>query len=192
MIDKSGAMQEGLTSKSASKAEAAYKELEDVLTRLDGRLVFNVWTYNENVEAYARKPAKLGSKSRKGALSFVRKANEVGQKDIWQVLEAVIADPTLDTAYLLSSGEPDVGLYVHWNRVTDHLRDINRFHKVVVHTVAYSDNSVVSGADGEDLGGHGRAVPVVRVAPPRRNSSGSPLHPSPLMLVNPGRGKREE
>ena len=47
-------------------------------------------------------------------------------------------DPELDTAYLLSSGEPDVGLYVHWNRVTRHLKDLNRFHKVVVHTVVYS------------------------------------------------------
>jgi hypothetical protein len=29
---------------------------------------------------------------------------------------------------------------VHWNRVTWHLADLNRFHKVVVHTIAYSDN----------------------------------------------------
>ncbi len=61
-------------------------------------------------------------------------------KDIWQVLETVVSDPDIDTAYLLSSGEPDIGLYVHWNRVTRHLADLNRFQKVVVHTVAFSDN----------------------------------------------------
>ena len=55
----------------------------------------------------------------------------------------MLADETLDTVYLLSSGEPDTGLYVHWNRVTRHLADMNRFHKVVVHTVAYTDNAAV-------------------------------------------------
>jgi len=55
------------------------------------------------------------------------------------VLEKVVSDPDIDTAYLLSSGEPDTGLYVHYNRVTRHLRDLNRFHKVVVHTIVYSE-----------------------------------------------------
>jgi hypothetical protein len=39
-----------------------------------------------------------------------------------------------------SSGEPDIGEYVHWNRVTWHLRELNRFQKVVVHTIAYSNS----------------------------------------------------
>jgi hypothetical protein len=37
------------------------------------------------------------------------------------------------------TGEPDIGDYVHWNRVTSKLKDLNRFHKVVVHTIAYSE-----------------------------------------------------
>ena len=41
----------------------------------------------------------------------------------------------------MASGEPEGGLYVHWNRVCDHLADLNRFHKVVVHTVVYSDSA---------------------------------------------------
>jgi hypothetical protein len=49
----------------------------------------------------------------------------------------VLADPEIDTAYLLSSGEPDIGQYVHWNRVTWHLADENRFRKLVVHAIAY-------------------------------------------------------
>ena len=38
------------------------------------------------------------------------------------------------------TGQPDIGLYVHWNRVTRHLRNLNRFHKVVVHSIAFTDN----------------------------------------------------
>jgi hypothetical protein len=53
----------------------------------------------------------------------------------------VLDDPTIDTAYLLSSGEPGVGTYVHWNRVTQHLKERNRFRKLRVHAIAYSDNA---------------------------------------------------
>ncbi|MDP6370552.1 MAG: hypothetical protein QF615_13160, partial [Planctomycetota bacterium] len=74
------------------------------------------------------------------ALEFLDKAPLQGRKDIWQVLEMVMADEDIGTVYLLSSGEPDVGLYVHWNRITMHLKDHNRFHKLVIHTIAYSDN----------------------------------------------------
>jgi hypothetical protein len=41
---------------------------------------------------------------------------------------------------MLSSGEPDIGEYVHWNRVTWYLKELDRFHKVVVHTIAYSNS----------------------------------------------------
>ena len=88
-----------------------------------------------------KKPIELKKKTRKEALAFVADESEVGLKDVWQVLEKAIQDPTLDTIYLLSSGEPDMGLYVHWNRLTDYLADLNRFQKVVIHTVAYSDNN---------------------------------------------------
>jgi hypothetical protein len=82
---------------------------------------------------------KCDPKQQKKALAFVGKQKTKGAKDIWKLLEIVVSDPDIDTAYLLSSGEPDVGLYVHWNRVTRHLIDLNRFHKVVVHCVVYSE-----------------------------------------------------
>ena len=48
--------------------------------------------------------------------------------------------PQLATLYLPSSGDPEVGLYVHWNRVPEHLRELNRFHKVTIHCVAYTNS----------------------------------------------------
>jgi len=139
LIDKSRKMKEPLATGEV-KEVAALEELSQVLEKLEGRLVFNVHTYNEVVKTLNEKgPIKLTKRSRKQALEFVRKAPTGQAKDIWQLLEMVVEDPELDTAYLLSSGEPDVGLYVHWYRVTPHLQDINRFHKVTVHTVAYSD-----------------------------------------------------
>jgi len=140
LMDRSAAMSEHLNSKGMSKVDASEQQLGEVLASMPEGLVFNVFTYELDVDAFSKKPVKLNAKQAKKALAFVDDQSLRGSKDIWQVLETVVADPTLDTIYLLSSGEPDTGTYVHWMRVTRHLADLNRFHKVTVHTVSYSDN----------------------------------------------------
>ena len=96
-------------------------------------LTYRSWRCLAEMEGQLERTAKQ-------ALEFLNKAPLQGRKDIWQVLEMVMADADIATVYLLSSGEPDVGLYVHWNRITMHLKDLNRFRKVVIHTIAYSDS----------------------------------------------------
>jgi len=123
-----------------AKEEAAHEELKRVLELLDEKITFNVFNYEVEIAACTSKPVKLTAKSRQKALDFASAPSKGRAKDIWQALFTVVPDATLDTMYLLSSGEPDTGLYVHWNRVTRHLADLNRYHKVVVHTVAYTDN----------------------------------------------------
>ncbi|MCR9245827.1 MAG: HEAT repeat domain-containing protein [bacterium] len=140
LIDKSFRMKDDLTSKGMSKEEAAVAELQRVLEILEDKLVFNVFNYDTELVPFKKKPVKLGSKTRRRVIAFASAESDGREKDIWQALDTVVADPTLDTIYLLSSGEPDTGLYVHWNRVTRHLKDLNRFHKVTVHSVAYTDN----------------------------------------------------
>jgi len=141
LIDKSAAMREPLISAGKSKELAAQAQLEEALAQLPEGVHFNVYTYELEVEVFNEKgPVELDKKNRKKALEFVKDQRTKASKDIWQVLEMVVSDPNIDTIYLLSSGEPDTGKYVHWNRVTAHLRDINRFQMVTVHTIAYSGN----------------------------------------------------
>lgn len=140
LIDKSVMMQQQLQSKGMPKEEAAVAELARVLELLDEKITFNVYNYEETIEAFGKKAVKLTSKTRKRALTFAAAPSKGKAKDIWLALDTVVPDPTLDTVYLLSSGEPDIGLYVHYNRVTRHLADLNRFYKVTVHTVAYTDS----------------------------------------------------
>jgi HEAT repeat protein len=140
LMDKSRAMSEPLKSRGKSKDEAAHEELAGVFEKLDGRLTFNLFNYALDIEAFEKRPVELGKSTAKRGLAFHEKGSIYGAKDIWKALSTAFEDPTLDTVYLLSSGEPDVGLYVHWNRVTWQLKELNRFHKIVVHSVAYSDN----------------------------------------------------
>ena len=140
MVDRTPDMDVDLKSKGMSKERAALLELQTVLDALSGRLTFNVFAYAEKTQPFRPKPVALDKKLAGQALDFVKQTRLKGNKDIWNALETVIADPTLDTVFLLSSGEPEVGVYVHWNRVTAYLKELNRFHKVTVHTVAYSNS----------------------------------------------------
>ncbi len=139
LIDKSSDMTKTLSSERREKSEVALDELDATLSRLDPGLLFNVYCYAEELTPFKKRPVELDEKSRKAAVAFVKKAEHEGLKNIWHALSTVIEDPLIDTVFLLSSGEPEVGTYVHWNRVTEHLKDLNRFHKVVIHTIAYSD-----------------------------------------------------
>jgi HEAT repeat protein len=140
LIDVSSEMKSRLKSVKSTKSEAAYAELERVLGLLDGRLVFNVYAYDTLAPAFVEGPVALDAKSARKALAFVADAHPRGAKDIWNALLTALGDSELDTLYLLASGEPEIGLYVHHNRVTEHLRELQRFHKVVVHGVAYTDS----------------------------------------------------
>lgn len=141
VIDKSAAMRDRLSSQGMTKEMFAQQQLAEVLGKLPEGLVFNVYTYQLDVQTFSEKgPAEIGEKSIEKALEFVKEQRPQASKDIWKVLEQVVSDPDIDTVYLLSSGEPDTGKYVHWNRVTAHLIDLNRFQKVTVHTIAYSDS----------------------------------------------------
>ncbi|HEX6812464.1 MAG TPA: HEAT repeat domain-containing protein [Planctomycetota bacterium] len=140
LIDKSIMMEQQLPTKGMSKEQAAHDELKRVLEALDDKITFNVFNYDVQIASFTNKPVKLTKNSRAKALAFAGAPSKGREKDIWQALFTVVPDETLDTVYLLSSGEPDTGLYVHWNRVTRHLADLNRFHKVTVHTIAYTDN----------------------------------------------------
>lgn len=141
LIDKSTEMEQQLKSAGSIKDLFAHKQLAEVLAKLSEDVVFNVYTYQLEVEVFNKKgPVPLTKKNLKKALDFTEQQSVGNAKDIWQVLEMVVSDPEIDTIYLLSSGEPDIGKYVHWNRVTENLIDLNRFHKVTVHTIAYTDN----------------------------------------------------
>ena len=139
IIDKSTSMK-GPAGNGATKDDAARKALDETLTAVSGRFVFNVFTFGGDPQGMSKEPVVLTDKTRKQAAAFVKGIDPGGRKNIWEILELVVADPRIDTIYLLSSGEPEVGLYVHWNRVTEHLIALNRMQRVTVHTVVWSES----------------------------------------------------
>ncbi len=140
LMDKSKAMGAELESQNIPKDEAAHNELARVLNSMQGRMTFNVFCYEREVHPFEKSSVELTAKAAKRALAFHEDTGIRGRKNIWSALMAVLEDPDLDTAYLLSSGEPDIGTYVHWDRITYQLVELNRYHKVVFHAIAYTES----------------------------------------------------
>jgi len=108
-----------------TKDEQALAELERVLDHLQSsRFLFNVRTYGDATRRLEKQPIALDQKSEKHALAWTGKVDCEGNKAIWDVLQAVVSEPDIDTVFPLSSGEPEVGLYFHWNRVCEQLEHI--------------------------------------------------------------------
>lgn len=140
VVDKSRAMREWLNHSATTKDEFAQTQLGEVLARLPEGVNFNVYTYQLEFEPLSKKgPLAISDKTIKKALKFTEGHELDGSKNIWKVLEGVISDGDIDTIYLLSSGEPDTGKYVHQNRIVPHIQNLNRFHGVTVNMIAYSE-----------------------------------------------------
>lgn len=140
LIDTSLSMAQGRSTDGRSKRDVAADELATTLERLPPETLFNVYLYADEVQRWRKEPVPVDKRNNQRAVAFLKKAKSKGNKNIWQALESVLDDPTIDTVFLLSSGEPEVGLYVHHNRVVDHMQVRNRHRKVVVHSVAYTDS----------------------------------------------------
>jgi len=142
LIDRGATMSAQALNLGITKMEAVIKELENTLKALPkGNTFFNVYAYSSEPTAWERKPQPLNDKTIADSLQFLKKQPLAGEKNIWAALEAVLADPDIDTVFLMSDGEPQIGTYVHYNRVVNHLQRRNVLHRMVVHTVSVSDPS---------------------------------------------------
>lgn len=139
LIDRGATMGNAAPSGKGTKMEEVLGELEQTLKSLPAGTKFNVLAYNNTTAAWNKKAQPLNEKTIKGGLDFLRSQSLAGRKNIWSALLAAIEDTDIDTIYLMSDGEPEDGVYVHYNRVVDHLKRINILRKVVIHTVHVSD-----------------------------------------------------
>ncbi|MFN0206151.1 MAG: HEAT repeat domain-containing protein [Planctomycetota bacterium] len=139
LIDRGATMGNPAPSGKGTKMEEVLGELEQTLKSLPAGTKFNVLAYNNTTSAWNKKAQPLNEKTIKGGLDFLRSQSLAGRKNIWSALLAAIEDSDIDTIYLMSDGEPEDGVYVHYNRVVDHLKRLNILRKVVIHTVHVSD-----------------------------------------------------
>lgn len=139
LIDCGATMANAAPGGGGSKMDQVLAELEKTLKTLPSGTKFNVFAYASKTTAWQGKAQLLNEKTLRASLDFLKTQPLAGRKNIWEALLGALGDSDIDTVYLMSDGEPEDGLYVHFNRVVDHLQRRNLLRKLVVHTVHVSD-----------------------------------------------------
>jgi len=152
-----------------TKLDIVREELARSIDALGDDVIFTVHSYASNVYSWREKPVKANSLNKKSAISWVKKLKplsdkfgkgEQGRTNSYGGLMAglgvhidprkravvtggVLDDSELaaDTMFFLSDGKPTAGLLIDTRDIEIAIADINRFRKVVIHTLSIGNFS---------------------------------------------------
>lgn len=131
------------------KIDLAVKEMESTITSLPRAAKFNVLVHRyytqfpPRVEVHTAfkgrlEPASDGAK--KHALAFVKKQRVLGWGAFFDAFAAAFEDPEVDTIFFLSDGVPTRGTHVYKQEIIDAVMEMNRYRRIVIHTVTTGKN----------------------------------------------------
>ena len=141
VVDISGSMAELLRSatidgRPAMRIDVVKQELVKTLQGLDAASTFNLITFNSSVQKWKEAAVPLNDKTRAEAVDYVQHLGSRGGTNIFDALEVAFSDPTVDTLFLLTDGEPSAGAITDLQLIRQHLADWNKTRGIVVHSVA--------------------------------------------------------
>ncbi|MDQ7778680.1 MAG: HEAT repeat domain-containing protein [Planctomycetota bacterium] len=130
------------------KIDIAAAEMENTIAQLPKEARFNVMVYRYYTAYPPRievntafkgsiQPAVDGNK--KQAQAFVKKQEPLGWGAFFDAIVAAFEDPELDTIFLLSDGVPSRGTHVNSQEIVDAIVEMNRYRRIVIHTVMTGD-----------------------------------------------------
>jgi hypothetical protein len=152
-----------------TKLDIVREELARSIDSLGDDVIFNVHSYASNVYSWRNKPVKANSLNKKSAIAWVSKLQPLSDKSgkgeqgrtnsygglmaglgvqIDPKKRAVVTGGVLDdselaadTMFFLSDGKPTAGLLIDTRDIEQAIADVNRFRKVVIHTLSIGNFS---------------------------------------------------
>lgn len=127
--------------KEPHRIDVARDELVRVLEALQPGTAFNVVVYAEKPVAWKKELAEASPATVKSAASWAERAMAEPEGDtfLFEALEwAFESDPTFDTVFLLTDGNPTAGRYWTVDGLAASVRAWTRFRRVAVHTIGLS------------------------------------------------------
>lgn len=118
------------------RLERAQKELVQVLAGLSARTKFDLITYSDFAQAWGGKLAPALPDTVKRATRFVERLEPVNGTNIYDALRKAFSDEEVDTIFFLSDGTPTVGPVVDPEQILADVREMNRWRRVRIHTIA--------------------------------------------------------
>jgi hypothetical protein len=137
VIDVSGSM--NWPTFHPNRIEVAKRELVKAIKSLNEKTMFNVATFAGHVDFWQNKGEVLATKDNVAkALKWVdAKLLPRGGTNTYDALvKSLHENPLIDTVFFLSDGIPSVGKYELPEEILIHLRNQNRYRKVIFNTVA--------------------------------------------------------
>lgn len=158
IIDVSGSMIEPLRARYAGeqgepRIDVAKAELKKAVEALDDNALFNIAPFSTGVDTWLEEGVATSSeKSREDALEYVERLGAMGGTNLYGSLEYAFSDLDVDTIFVLSDGEPSVGL-TDTQLIRDAVAEMNATRGVVIHTVAVGGRFEILEWLAEDSGG---------------------------------------
>jgi hypothetical protein len=160
VLDTSGSMSDAASGRGTSSTAhhdtrlgVAKKELTNSLEQLLNGVKFNIITFASDVSAYQRHLIELDASSRARALKRIESWGAAGGTAIFDALRVALADPEVETIYLLTDGVPTEGAIVEPGAIRAKIKDMTRYRAVKIHGVAIGQASPLLRGLAEDSGG---------------------------------------
>ncbi|KAA3615148.1 MAG: VWA domain-containing protein [Planctomycetota bacterium] len=136
IVDTSGSMNER---HKPEKAESHYeffsKMLSRTLEKLPEDAEFSILLFDDVARPWSRKLQKATPEAKENATAWLRRVNAFGGTNIYDALRTALRMKGVQTIFLLTDGEPSVGL----TSVPEILREVERINlerRIRIHTIA--------------------------------------------------------
>jgi Mg-chelatase subunit ChlD len=158
VIDTSGSMEETLPGdqpgeRGPTRIEVARRELLSCLDALEAGTSFNLIPFSSGVEPWKESAVEGTQEVLAEAREFVQRLGALGGTNIHGALAQAFADPSVDTIYFLSDGEPSVGELTDPLAIRQAVQSWNEHRGVVIHTISVGDRFPLLQWLAEDSGG---------------------------------------
>jgi hypothetical protein len=144
VIDVSGSMEErvpgkGTDSKALTRIEVAREELIACMEALEAGTRFNILPFSNSATPWKEGAVECTEETFTEAKEFVEELGALGGTNIHDGFKQAFADPTVDTIFFLSDGEPSVGEVIDPVGIREAVQTWNENRGVVIHTISIGD-----------------------------------------------------
>jgi HEAT repeat protein len=143
VVDVSGSMDWRLGGQHATEGprrmDVARKELIACLEALEAGTYFNILPFADNVSPWQEQAVECTEETFTEAKEFVEELGALGGTNVYAGVSQAFADPTVDTIFFLSDGEPSVGEHIDPSAIREAIKALNEDRGVVIHTISIGD-----------------------------------------------------
>jgi hypothetical protein len=132
------------------RLETAQKELVQAIEALPSRSRFGLVTYSDSAKTWEERLVPATGENVRRAVRHVQRLEPLQGTNVWDGLRLAFRDEDVDTIFFLSDGTPTVGAVVDPDAILAEVRELNRWRRVRIHTVALLKGDAPSASSEEN------------------------------------------